>query len=144
MISQIFIWGSSFESYNVAIIVPERDEFLKTFKCDYADFEVACSDNKNKTRFNEIINDFGRQNGLKGFEVIKSVHLDPDPFSVRSIFYLQLHVPCSTLYQSKIGFIYFIQVENGLLTPTQKAKRPMIKRKYEDKLKELYANGPLL
>jgi len=117
LISQIFIWGSSFESYNVAVIVPEQDEFLKTFKSDSsASFATACDDISIRKRFILIINDFGRQNGLKGFEVIKSVHLDPDPFSV----------------------------ENGLLTPTQKAKRPMIKRKYEEKLKELYANGPLL
>jgi len=117
LISQIFIWGSSFESYNVAVIVPERDEFQKTFKCEKDScFETECQDASNRTRFISIINDFGRENGLKGFEVIKSVHLDPEPFSV----------------------------ENGLLTPTQKAKRPMIKRKYEEKLKELYTNGPLL
>ena len=84
MISQIFIWGSSFESYNVAVIVPEQDEFLKTFKSDSnACFATACEDISNRRRFISIINDFGRQNGLKGFEVIKSVHLDPDPFSVR-------------------------------------------------------------
>ena len=86
MISQIFIWGSSFESYNVAIIVPEQDEFFKTFKCDSTNFGIACNDNGNRTRFIEIINDFGRQNALKGFEVIKSVHLDPEPFSVRAHF----------------------------------------------------------
>ena len=86
LISQIFIWGSSFESYNVAIIVPEKDEFIKTFKCDSNNFGIACNDNGNRTRFIEIINDFGRQNGLKGFEVIKSVHLDPEPFSVRAHF----------------------------------------------------------
>ena len=82
MISQIFIWGSSFESYNVAVIVPEQDEFLKTFKSD-SSFAMACEDISNRKRFISIINDFGRQNGLKGFEVIKSVHLDPNPFSVR-------------------------------------------------------------
>ena len=84
MISQIFIWGSSFESYNVAVIVPEQDEFLKTFKSDSnSSFATACEDISNRKRFISIINDFGRQNGLKGFEVIKSVHLDSNPFSVR-------------------------------------------------------------
>ena len=96
MISQIFIWGSSFESYNVAVIVPEQDEFLKTFKSDSsASFATACDDISIRKRFISIINDFGRLNGLKGFEVIKSVHLDPDPFSVRLILSLCHSKKCS-------------------------------------------------
>ena len=60
----------------------------------------------------KAINAFGKENKLKGFEMIRGCVVETEPFSV----------------------------ENGLLTPTQKAKRPVIQEKYKPALEALYAD----
>ena len=57
------------------------------------------------------LEEHGKANGLKGFECIKSVHLDMTPFSV----------------------------ENNLLTPTFKLKRHDAKKHYKSQIDAMYA-----
>jgi long-chain acyl-CoA synthetase len=52
----------------------------------------------------------GKGDRLKGFEMIKAVHLDSEHFSV----------------------------ENDLLTPTFKAKRPQLQKKYQGAIDAMY------
>jgi long-chain acyl-CoA synthetase len=33
-------------------------------------------------------------------------------------------------------------IDNGLLTPTMKAKRPQLRQKYEDVIRKMYADNP--
>ena len=61
----------------------------------------------------KAINAFGKENKLKGFEMIRGCIVETEAFSV----------------------------ENGLLTPTQKAKRPVIQEKYKPALEALYADS---
>ena len=58
------------------------------------------------------VNAFGKAEKLKGFEMIRACVIETEPFSV----------------------------ENELLTPTQKAKRPVIQAKYKDALEALYSD----
>lgn len=53
----------------------------------------------------------GRADGLKGFEIVKSVHLTSDTFTV----------------------------ENDLMTPSFKLKRPQLKKAYKETLATMYA-----
>ena len=56
----------------------------------------------------------GRAAGLKGFEQVAAVHLTPDPFSV----------------------------ENGMMTPTFKVKRPQAQAAFQEAIEEMYARLP--
>lgn len=56
----------------------------------------------------------GKAGRLNSIEQVKQLHLEPTPFSV----------------------------ENGLLTPTFKSKRPQLRNKYKDVFSQLYSQGP--
>jgi long-chain acyl-CoA synthetase len=52
----------------------------------------------------------GRKAGLRGFEYARKIHLESEPFSM----------------------------ENELLTPTMKVKRPQAAKYYQDQIKAMY------
>jgi len=52
---------------------------------------------------------------LKGFEIIKNVYLESEPWTV----------------------------ENNLLTPSMKLKRPAVKKKYQSHIEALYKEPPM-
>lgn len=54
----------------------------------------------------------GRSEGLKGFEIVKAVHLTGTAFTV----------------------------ENNLMTPSYKLKRPQLKRAYQAELDKMYSS----
>jgi len=96
LVDQLFIYGNSLQSFLVAVIVANEAEYNKL--------------GKDKDALMKAINAFGKENKLKGFEMIRGCVVESEPFSV----------------------------ENGLLTPTQKAKRPVIQQKYKPALEALY------
>jgi long-chain acyl-CoA synthetase len=115
-IEQIFIYGDSLQSHLVAILVPKsRDviEFLKSkgienvtkdnYKDYYEDPDLI------KDILKEI-NDYSRKNDIKGFEIVKNVHLCKEPFSV----------------------------DNNLLTTTMKIRRHIAKKYFSKELDKLY------
>jgi len=95
-VDQMFVYGNSLQAYLVAVIVPNPDKWA----------EIA----ENKEALLKQVNAFGKAEKLKGFEMIRGVVIETEPFSV----------------------------ENELLTPTQKAKRPVIQTKYKEALEALY------
>jgi len=67
---------------------------------------------KDKNQMMKNLNDTAKEHDkLKGFEMIRAIHIETDPFTP----------------------------ENGLLTPTQKAKRPQLLAKYKSEIAQLYA-----
>lgn len=121
-VGQIFVYGDSIQSYLVAVIVPDEEVVKKWARDVLLD---SSEDNnqlpsmadlcKNEQLAGEILSDIKRlslSSGLTGFEIVRAVHLEPEPFSV----------------------------ENGLLTPTFKPKRQQLTQRFSKELDGLYKN----
>jgi long-chain acyl-CoA synthetase len=121
IIAQAFVYGDSFQSALVAIIVPDEEALRSTLagrddlvSLSKASLGELCRNQKiNAFVINEILK-VAKKNGLHGFETPRAIHLDPEPFSV----------------------------EGGLLTPTFKLKRQQARDKYETQIEAMYASMP--
>ncbi|XP_041672361.1 long-chain-fatty-acid--CoA ligase 5 [Cheilinus undulatus] len=113
-VAQVFVHGDSLQSCLVAIVVPDPDVlpgFAKNLGLS-GSMEELC---KNKELKKAILSDMtklGKEAGLKSFEQVKDMYLHPEQFTI----------------------------ENGLLTPTLKAKRAELKALFQPQIDTLYAN----
>ncbi|CAG0898064.1 unnamed protein product, partial [Darwinula stevensoni] len=110
-VSQLFIHGESLKSCVVGIVVPDV-EVLKRYASDNGiegTFSVLCSMPEIKQIILEDMLQLGRENNLKSFEQVKDIYLHPDPFSI----------------------------QNGLLTPTLKAKRPELRKYFHPQIDDM-------
>ena len=137
LVGQIWIYGNSFKSFVVAVIVPDAQVLVEKLKAEKLwseeDSKITVATKEYGARFKEVceknrelckklvLADMKQfEETLKRFEKIKDIYLE---FEIDEL--LQ-------------GF----NVANGLLTPTFKKKRPPLLRKYVDNIKALYtANG---
>ena len=115
-IEQIFIHGNSLKSYLVCIVYPKMDDIINFFiskgikdisKQNYKNYL------ENEDLKNEIINvmdKFGREKNLVGFELPKKIHLVKEPFSI----------------------------QNQIMTPTMKLRRHFAKKFFEKEINKLY------
>ncbi|KAI9207096.1 uncharacterized protein BJ171DRAFT_495648 [Polychytrium aggregatum] len=113
IIAQAFVHGDSLRSSLVGIIVPDEEQFMKwAAEHGFEDkaFAELCADDAVRKAVVKTLSDFGRANGLKGFECIRNVYLETSPFSA----------------------------EKDLLTPTFKLKRHQAKIYYEKQIHEMY------
>ena len=115
-IEQIFVYGDSLQSYLVAILVPKSNdviEFLKKKGIENVTKENYKDYYEDQDLIKDIlkeINDYSRQNDMKGFEIVKNVYLCKEPFSI----------------------------ENNLLTTTMKLRRHIAKKHFLKELEKLY------
>ncbi|OCT96908.1 acyl-CoA synthetase long chain family member 1 protein S homeolog isoform X1 [Xenopus laevis] len=112
---QVFVHGESLQAFLVGIVVPDPDNVMNWAKKRKFEgsYEELC---KNKDFKNAVLEDLlklGKEAGLKTFEQVKDIALHSEMFSI----------------------------ENGLLTPTLKAKRPELRKYFKDEIEELYANN---
>eukprot|EP00842_Homolaphlyctis_polyrhiza_P004935 jgi/Hompol1/5442/HPOL_001936-RA len=115
LVAQVFVYGDSLQSSIVAIIVPDEGSFT-----DWAaeqgvtgkPFAELCKDPKLAAGVVKVLGQYGRMHDLKGFENVKSVHLEPIPFSPA----------------------------NGLLSPTFKLKRHEAQKMYASQISQMYAS----
>ncbi|XP_051522803.1 long-chain-fatty-acid--CoA ligase 5-like [Myxocyprinus asiaticus] len=113
-VAQVFVHGDSLQSYLVAIVVPDP-EVLPGFAEKLGvkgSFEELCKNQEIKKAIIYDLIKLGREAGLKSFEQVKDLYLHPDMFTI----------------------------ENGLLTPTLKAKRANLTKFFKDQIDRLYAN----
>ena len=120
-VRQIFIHGHSAQNYLVAVVVPDPDEVLPWAGQErIADLEAAqaavgeilkTKQDDLKTAILHDMKSIGQQIGLKGFQFVKDIIIDHQ----------------------------FWTVDNDLLTPTQKVRRPFVLRKYKERLNDLYS-----
>ncbi|KAM8878967.1 long-chain-fatty-acid--CoA ligase 1a isoform 2-T3 [Spinachia spinachia] len=112
-VAQTFVYGESLQACLVGIVVPDPD-ILPIWiqkKGIEGSFSELC---KNKDVKNAILEDMlkhGKNAGLKSFEQVRDIALHPELFSI----------------------------QNGLLTPTLKAKRAELRNLFRDQIDELYA-----
>ncbi|XP_023108090.1 long-chain-fatty-acid--CoA ligase 1 isoform X2 [Felis catus] len=112
-VAQVFVYGESLQAFLIAIVVPDVETL-----CPWAQkrgfagsFEELC---RNKDVRRAVLEDMvrlGKDSGLKPFEQVKGITLHPELFSV----------------------------DNGLLTPTMKAKRPELRNYFRSQIDELYS-----
>jgi len=111
-ISQIFVYGNSFQNHLIAIAVPDEEVLLPFARLNNipGDMVVLCNNPIIKRVIFADLQAIGSQGKLKGFERIKNVFLVPTPWTT----------------------------ETGELTPTMKMKRNVMQQKYEKELDNLY------
>ncbi|KAJ7527777.1 hypothetical protein O6H91_16G070400 [Diphasiastrum complanatum] len=114
-ISQCFIYGDSFNSNLVAVVVVDPDilpSWAKLRGLKHADdIGKLCQDPAVKAAVFADMNTVARDAQLRGFEFAKAITLVSEPFTL----------------------------ENGLLTPTFKVKRPQAKAYFAKAIEDMYA-----
>ncbi|NXF53014.1 ACSL1 ligase, partial [Oceanites oceanicus] len=116
-LAQVFVHGESLQAFLVAVVVPDPETLSKWAKKKgfEGSYEELC---KNKDLKKHILEDMvriGKESGLKSFEQVKDIVMHTEMFSI----------------------------ENGLLTPTLKAKRPELRKYFQSQIEELYANAKM-
>ncbi|KAL3599172.1 hypothetical protein D5086_007090 [Populus alba] len=104
-IDSIWVYGNSFESFLVAVANPNQ-QALEHWAQEHGmsgDFKSLCENPKAKEYMLGELTKIGKEKKLKGFEFIKAIHLDPEPFDM----------------------------ERDLITPTYKKKRPQLLKYYQ-------------
>ncbi|XP_008934944.1 PREDICTED: long-chain-fatty-acid--CoA ligase 1-like, partial [Merops nubicus] len=116
-LAQVFVHGESLQAFLVAIVVPDP-ETLRSWakkKGFEGSYEELCKNKDVKKHILEDMVRIGKESGLKSFEQVKDIFLHTEMFSI----------------------------ENGLLTPTLKAKRPELRKCFQSQIDELYANAKM-
>ncbi|KAJ4716431.1 Long chain acyl-CoA synthetase [Melia azedarach] len=116
LIASIWVYGNSFESFLVAVVVPDRkaleDRAVNNLH-EAVDFKSLCENPKAKKYILDALNSTAQKHKLRGFEMLKAVHLEPTPFDM----------------------------ERDLITPTFKLKRPQLLKYYKDQIDQLYSEA---
>uniref|UniRef100_A0A8C8F679 Arachidonate--CoA ligase n=1 Tax=Oncorhynchus tshawytscha TaxID=74940 RepID=A0A8C8F679_ONCTS len=112
-VAQIFVHGDSLQACLVGIVVPDPD-FLPGWakkKGIEGSYLEMCASKELKNAILEDILRLGKEGGLKSFEQVRDISLHTEMFSV----------------------------QNGLLTPTLKAKRTDLRSHFQEQIDLLYA-----
>mmetsp|Transcript_9256 Transcript_9256/g.16316 ORF Transcript_9256/g.16316 Transcript_9256/m.16316 type:complete len:660 (-) Transcript_9256:759-2738(-) len=113
LVDQVWVYGHSLKNCLVAFVVPGPGlQVWATEQGIKASVPELYADAKVKAYLLAELNATGKADKLKGFEMIKALHIEPTLWSV----------------------------EDNLLTPTFKLKRPQLKTKYQATIDALYAS----
>ena len=111
-VEQIWVYGNSFESSLVAVVVPKPSalQHLAANAGVTGSPEALCTDGKVKKALLEDLTATAKEGKLKGFEMVRAIYVTLDQFTV----------------------------ENELQTPTYKMKRPQLQKKYQAEIDAMY------
>uniref|UniRef100_A0A8C2H401 Arachidonate--CoA ligase n=1 Tax=Cyprinus carpio TaxID=7962 RepID=A0A8C2H401_CYPCA len=112
-VAQVFVHGDSLQACLVGIVVPDPD-FLPGWakrRGIEGSYTEMCKSKELKNAILEDIIRLGKEAGLKSFEQVRDIALHMEMFSV----------------------------QNGLLTPTLKAKRTELRNHFREQIDQLYA-----
>ncbi|OWM83770.1 hypothetical protein CDL15_Pgr004201 [Punica granatum] len=113
VVTSIWVYGNSFESFLVAVVVPDRkvlEEWATSNSVEVEDFPSLCRNLKARKFVLNELNKAAQHHKLRGFEMLKAVYLEPNLFDM----------------------------ERDLITPTFKLKRPQLLKYYKDCIDQLY------
>ncbi|XP_034033876.1 long-chain-fatty-acid--CoA ligase 6 [Thalassophryne amazonica] len=113
-VAQLYVHGDTLQSCLVGIIVPDPEvmpEWAKK-KGILGTYMDLCKNTELKKAILEDLVRLGKASGLHSFEQVKNIYIHNEMFSI----------------------------ENGLLTPTLKAKRPELKEFFKVKIEQLYSS----
>lgn len=112
IVEDIWVYGDSFKSAVVAVVVPHKENAEKWAQQNghRGSFSQLCSLKKLEEYVLHELKSTAERNKLRGFEYIKGVYLVPEPFDV----------------------------EHDLVTPTLKKKRDKLLKCYKVKIDEIY------
>uniref|UniRef100_A0A3B4WZ33 Long-chain-fatty-acid--CoA ligase n=1 Tax=Seriola lalandi dorsalis TaxID=1841481 RepID=A0A3B4WZ33_SERLL len=113
-VAQLYVHGDSLQSCLVGIVVPDPEvmpEWAKK-KGILGTYKDLCKNTELKKAILEDLVRLGKGSGLHSFEQVKNIYVHNEMFSI----------------------------ENGLLTPTLKAKRPELKEFFKGKIDQLYSS----
>jgi len=111
-VAQVFIYGYSLKSSLVCVVVPDPETFVNWCASNGVNgtYDELCTNDKvNKLVLDDMCK-VGKSRGLKSFELPRKIFMSTEAFSV----------------------------ENNLLTPTFKSKRPQLFQRYKDTIDTLY------
>ncbi|NXK81621.1 ACSL5 ligase, partial [Amazona guildingii] len=114
-VAQVFVHGESLRSFLIGIVVPDP-ETLPEFATKLGvkgSYEDLCRNPTVKKAILEDMVRLGKEAGLKSFEQVKDLYIHTEMFSV----------------------------ENGLLTPTLKAKRAELVKLFQKQIEALYRSA---
>lgn len=112
VIEQIWVYGDSFKNYLLAVVVPSEN-FVKKWSSEANkkfSYSENCKDLDLVLAIQKEMDSKAKEKKLKGFEVVKKIHLEAEQFAV----------------------------ENDLMTPTFKLKRPQLQKRYQSKIDQIY------
>lgn len=115
LVTSIWVYGNSFESFLVAVVVPEKkalDDWAAAHNLT-DDFKSLCENPKARKYIMDELNSTGQKYQLRGFEMLKAIYLEPNPFDM----------------------------ERDLITPTFKLKRPQLLKYYKEHIDKMYSEA---
>ncbi|KAG0207909.1 hypothetical protein BGX28_000993 [Mortierella sp. GBA30] len=119
LVQQIYVHGDSLESTLVSVVIPEPETFLPFANAlagasvqagDVEGLSKLCKDPKVRNAVLKELEKAGKAGALRGFEFVKRVYLTTDAFSV----------------------------DNGMMTPTFKVRRPQVAEYFKEQIKAMY------
>ncbi|CAJ0599718.1 unnamed protein product [Cylicocyclus nassatus] len=116
VVQQVFVDGNSLEGYLIGVVVPQpevMEEWNKENGVEGRTLKEIYEDKKAQDYVLSKLQQIGKENKLNSIEQVKRVYLEMDPFSV----------------------------ENDLLTPTLKARRPQLRQKYKEIMNKIYEDN---
>ena len=111
-VQQVFVHGESLRSTLLAVVVPDPDALHSWANKNglKGDLKSLCKEPAVNKMLLEGMVALGKQNKLHSFEQVKAIHVEHQPFTP----------------------------ENGLLTPSMKAKRDVVRKHYKDEIEAMY------
>eukprot|EP00761_Pharyngomonas_kirbyi_P007638 gb/GECH01007648.1/.p1 GENE.gb/GECH01007648.1/~~gb/GECH01007648.1/.p1 ORF type:complete len:665 (+),score=188.45 gb/GECH01007648.1/:1-1995(+) len=112
-VNQIFVYGDSMETSLVAVVVLDEGAAMNFVKSNNgsapSSLQEACNNDALRQEVLKDLNRIATERKRNGFEKIRAVHLEHEPFD-----------------------------EQGLMTPTMKLIRNKLKSRYDNEIKEMY------